>query len=387
MEKDRNIIFPAGVISLHTTKEKRNNALLSNSERAKQTATMNTTEYLRDTILARSNIYRSYSSDGGVIQTMEPAYPYSYGGIMIIAAPESVANPDGKPEMEQGRVKTRNIYDCSEGMQVEYFRQTIANILTHENLYLPGEHRKGLDDVYVMAYENTNPAVSDEITRVPRSIALPHMLVIRRGPWLQEDRKQLSKYSLHIEQNLLKEQEWFEKFYSQYTKMVDESVPEVVDTTGLYFRTLPPYGYTLSTSIEADVSIGQQAQMLARLMSANNNFYRDSMEKVMDEFDNIRQQRRQIKIAAHGGNHIPPKLVKDIFVPQPSYRTYIYYRNRKLNVTICPEFISPTGALEGMGLGSEWGTDKEKLYTDEELLQFKTIYSEILRNMLQSTDS
>ena len=75
--------------------------------------------------------------------------------------------------------------------------------------------------------------------------------------------------------------------------------------------------------------------------------------------------------------------VKDTLPLQPSYRTYLYYRNGELAITISPMFITTLGAMEGMETAVNRGLQHEKIFTDDELTHFFGNLSGRLQTLLE----
>ena len=72
---------------------------------------------------------------------------------------------------------------------------------------------------------------------------------------------------------------------------------------------------------------------------------------------------------------------------QPSYRTYLYYKDGSLTATISPMFITTLGAMEGMETAVNRGLHHEKAFTDEEMTTFFERLSGRLHTLLDDESS
>ena len=62
--------------------------------------------------------------------------------------------------------------------------------------------------------------------------------------------------------------------------------------------------------------------------------------------------------------------INGVIVPQPSYRTYIYYRPESLCVTISPVFMVPVGAVEALDIKVHRNPGNTHPYSSEEMQTF-----------------
>jgi hypothetical protein len=372
--RDLQILLPPGVLHIHSDTESTSTTLMKKKDKAYSVLPQNTLEYLRQHFIEIDNLY-SKRLNGGIALTMEPSKPYSYGGVMVVAAHEEIAS--GASAIEK-QIRTYNIYDYEPELQIEYFRQIIASLKAQALTELPRSDIQA--DPRAIAIENTQVKISDFENKMARSIALPHANVIKIGGWIDSTTPAPNSYGLHVEQEFMQSEEQFLKFIdfccAHLSRDTEHSIVEVFKEIQL--RGEPPFGYTLTTSINFDDSLGDQSKELTFLLNENHHIYEEfSLTRIDEE-----NQRRKNKYRPLGAKTAHLKSVESQIIPQPSYRTYIYFIDGKLRVTISPSILSTAGVVEAVGIYFHRSPNNPRAYTDEELKLFQNQFSSNLIEQL-----
>jgi len=76
--------------------------------------------------------------------------------------------------------------------------------------------------------------------------------------------------------------------------------------------------------------------------------------------------------------------VEDTIIPQPSYRTYIYFdENDKLSITISPVVFSTTAALEASDVFVHRSPQYTIPFTPKQMASYKELFEKRLNEILQ----
>ena len=316
-----------------------------------------------------------------MVQIMTPSSPYAHGGVMVVAAsPELLAANEKTPEEV---VRTETAFDLTPEMRIEYYKQILASIQAEEDTLLPNR-----DNGKVMAYENTVPSISNEDHRLPRTIALPHMHVLKGGEWVNEAVLPPRPHGFGLEQKIAQDEDLFGRFRDEwFVPYVDTLSLEDSEMPSLEMRSKTPYGYTIASKITRDSPLEKQARDLSHLLIAHHAAYSDFATQEARRTDATRTQRRH-EFMKRTGVILPPlPSVAETLPLQPSYRTYLYYRDGLLTATISPMFITTLGAMEGMETAVNRGLHHEKAFTDEEITSFFEKLSGRLHALLDDESS
>lgn len=300
--------------------------------------------------------------------------------MVVAASPELLAANEKAPDEV---VRTETAFDLTPEMRVEYFKQILASIQAEEDTLLPN-----CDNGKVIAYENTVPSISNEDHRLPRTIALPHMHILKGGDWVNEATLPPRPHGFSLEQRIAQDAGLFERFRDEWFVPYVGTLPiEESEMPSLEMRSKTPYGYTIASKIDRDDPLEKQAQALSSLLIANHAAYSDFAAEEARRTDNIRAQRRHEFMRKTGT--ILPQLpsVTETLPLQPSYRTYLYYREGLLTATISPMFITTLGAMEGMETAVNRGLHHKKAFTDEEMASFFERLSGHLHTLLDDESS
>ena len=137
-------------------------------------------------------------------------------------------------------------------------------------------------------------------------------------------------------------------------------------------RQVKPYGYTIATEISQSQPLDRQADQLRKIMSLTHATYKVYMDSKLKLLDYERSKTKN--------NRRP---VADLIIPQPSYRSYIYYDEELLRVTISPEILSSTGAIDACGVGVEWNKNIPNPFKGDEQNIFYKTFSKLLGSTLK----
>lgn len=334
--RDLQIILPPGILRIHSSTESTSTTSMKKDDKAKRTLPQNTSEYLREHFLNIDSLYNCRIEGRGAVLTIEPSKAYSYGSVMVVAMHEELVSGTSQ---KQALVETYNIYDYNYELQKEYFRQILAGIKAHIYTELP--HCAVESDPRAIAVENTQVKISDFEHKMARSIALPHANVIKIGDWIDSTTPAPRDYGFRKEQKYTQSQELFHEFKEFfYSNLCDEISNHSGVITDIQQRGVPPYGYTLSTSMNLNDFLVEQAEVLSFLLGKNHNLYKNFVLQRIEKESRIREFKH--KQAGYG----KPKRIEDQIIPQPSYRTYIYFINGQLRITISPAIFSTAGVIE-----------------------------------------
>jgi hypothetical protein len=281
---------------------------------------------------------------------------------MVVAAGKNLFTNTGK-ESPDDIIKTETAFDLEEDIRKEYFKQILACIQAEEDTLLPRKDHGSL----VVAYENNMANISTATHRLPRTIALPHSHVIKGGDWFNEYEFPERPHGFKLETKFLQDEQLFKRFLQVWKSFFQNNgltIPEV------HMRTEAPFGYTILCLVDRSDPLKEQARYISNLLMANHNIYNDFLSSEIDRIDIKRKLRKKDLNQTTGADSQYNKTLSDIFLLQPSYRTYIYYDNHMLRVTISPMFLAPVGALQAMDTGIHRSTNHIKHFLDEELDDF-----------------
>lgn len=381
---DSRPFFPAGSIEIHFPAARGNDTALDISEAAAVTRAANEAWILRRNFIdGITPVHRSFFPGKGMVEIMVPSSPYAYGGVMVASVHNSLLTAEAA-DLQNLTVPTETAFDLDPDLRNEYYRQILAGIQAEEDIPLP----RGDTDGKVIAYENTVVSISNEQHRLPRSIVLPHMHIIKGGDWVNSSDKPPRPHGFDLEQRLSQNADLFARFRDQWFMPALERsrVPDALPALSLELRKTTPYGYTIATGIRRNEPLSQQARKLADLLCVNHEINTAFTEREIELVDESRARRR--KEFAQNNGMLLPKLpsVKRAAPLQPAYRTYLYYREGELAVTVSPIFLTALGAMEGMETAVSRGLQHGKIFTDDELAHFFEGLSNRLQTLLGSDD-
>jgi len=328
-------------------------------EAAAITERINTTESLHERFVQIPSIYSKRAPGQAMVEIIEPSSFYAYGGVMVIAVDASVVDfRKGESDGTQ-KVSAKNIFAYEREVRVEYYRQILSCIQAEELIQLPDEENMG-KKFPVVAFEQTTVAVSNRKKRLSRSVALSHTHVIKMGGWFDAEYKTPSKFGFRFEQKMLQNATWFEEF----KVLLLESLKPITELSSgdviVTIRDTVPFGYTISLRLSSFPSINQQALALGEVLLKHSAVYSDFAMEQVRKVDSNRELR--------GSSGKRP--INGVIVPQPSYRTYIYYRPESLCVTISPVFMVPVGAVEALDIKVHRNPGNTHPYSSEEMQTF-----------------
>ncbi len=360
---DSKFIFKKGQIEMHDPHIQREANFRRNREQAAALTRMrNTRKALEDNFLRISPLYRTNFPQKGFVQVMLPTSIYAYGGVMVVAAGKALFSNTGR-ESPDDIIKTETAFDLEEGIRKEYFRQILACIQAEEDTLLP---RKDYNTL-VVAYENNMADISTTTHRLPRTISLPHSHVIKSGDWFNESELPIKPCGFKLETKFLQNERLFKRFLQTWRRFFQDNgfaVPEV------RMRIEAPFGYTILCPVNHSDPLQEQAEYISALLMNHHKMYGD--------FVSLEINRVNIKRKLHKKD----KTFSNVFSLQPSYRTYIYYDNNMLRVTISPMLLSSVGALQAMDAGIHRSYDHAKLFSDDELDDFFSRFTNKLTEKL-----
>lgn len=374
---DDETFFKQGTIEVHFPAARGNDTQLNRTEAAALTRAANRVDILkRNFIEGITPVFRRQVGEDGMVQIMTPSSPYAYGGVMVVAASSELLAADEKnPETV---VRTETAFDLQPEVRIEYYKQILASIQAEEDTLLPN-----CDNGKVMAYENTVPSISNEDHRLPRTIALPHMHVLKGGEWVNESVLPPRPHGFSLEQKIAQDEGLFRRFRDEWFLPYIDTLPlEESEMPSLEMRSETPYGCTIASKIARNNPLEKQAQDLSNLLIAHHAAYSDFAVQEAQRTDDIRTQRRHEFMKKTGVILPSLRSVAETFPLQPSYRTYLYYRNGLLMATVSPMFITTLGAMEGMETAVNRGLHHEKIFTDEQMASFFGSLSERLNTLL-----
>jgi hypothetical protein len=366
---DSASFFPTGSIEIHFPAPRGNDTLLNKAEAAALTRAANAAPVLRRNFIdGITPVFRNNLPGKGMVEIMVPSSPYAYGGVMVVSAGEKLLTTE-HADLTDLEVSTETAFDLEPELRQEYYRQILASIQAEEDVALP---RRDMDG-RVIAYENTVLSISNEQHRLPRTIVLPHMHIIKSGDWINGKVLPPRPLGFELEQRLSRSSDLFTRFKDQwFTPAMQQS--DTLDTMSalpsLELRDATPFGYTMATKIAREEPLDQQAQRLSDLLCTHHQVITEFAESEVQRVDESRAKRR--KAFMQNSGMILPKLpsIKNMIPLQPSYRTYLYYRDGELTVTISPLLLTTLGAMEGMETAVNRGLQHEKIFTDNELTDF-----------------
>lgn len=352
--------------------------ILTNAHMAELTRGLNRPDEIRRRFIDIQPLFRRDLPGIGMVQVMVPTSQYGYGGVMVVAARETLSVIDD--EGGQGSVVATDAnVDLDPALQYEYYRQTLASIQAEEDLSLP----RADEMARVVAFENTSASISTERHRLPRTIALPHMQVIRDGSWITEASNLTRPHGFRLEQTLLQDQDLFTRFNDRWKASLPEAVRlEAGGTVDLYQRGSPPYGYTIDGHINRSDPLDEQARRATHLLQASHDIYSGFVRDEALATDESRRIHRGARSANDEQEQYSSRPLSNVMMLQPSYRTYIYYHDDELRITICPMFLASVGALEAMNTAVDRSPNNSLLYTDEEIADFLMRFTVRLQTLI-----
>lgn len=173
-----------------------------------------------------------------------------------------------------------------------------------------------------------------------------------------------------------------EKFRAGFDTAFAQKFVEYV-APKIKLRTSDPYGYTIE--VNRQDSLTEEAKIFANVLNFHHSIYTDFAEDEITEIDERR--RSQIgsnELVRQSNAHRPS--IRSSLVPQPSYRTYIYYRDHSLCATISPEFMTPVGAIEAAGMEVSRSPKHGASYTEDEMRSFMEELRLKIENTLIESD-
>src|SRR5271166_2036834 len=376
---DNNKLLKRGKLELHTRVEATQNSKFTKHSAAELTQRVNTFEHLKTNLIDTGFIRRDVSRAGALVQTIYPTSPYGYGGVMVIAADSEdlKKSPDASDEV----VKTKNIYDLDQDAQRLYFQQIIASMIAMKSIALPGEEKKAYGDYpAVIATENTTADVSNRQHRIGRTIALPHVHVFKSNQWTNENAEIPMPFHIRAERRLLSRPDMFKEF----STFITQEMPNVSLTPEhfkLSYRNSPPVGYTITTQLSSSTPLPKLTDQLTAIMRFNHSSLARWVRSKIDETNTIRAT-----IEEPAGAQASPTRpsVEDTIIPQPSYRTYIYFdENDKLSITISPVVFSTTAALEASDVFVHRSPQYTSPFTPEQMASYKELFEKRVNEILQ----
>lgn len=367
MEIDSKILIPPGTIRIYSENKRVNNSALSDKERFNQVLRINSPENL-SRILTSDPLYKSEYYGAGIVETVIPETQYSYGGVMVVASDGKFFRDEALTQHKT--VSAFSIFDCNPESQHEYFMQIIANILSQKLISLPKEVDNE-NEADIIAYENFNITLGNEHRRVPRSLSLPHTMIIRNGFWIDRSVLPKSAYSQRVEEKILIDDQLLGEFKNIFfnSLKISESMP-LKETIKLLKRDTRPFGYTLDLGVSIRDNVAYQAEALRLVLSFNLNIFSNYVFHRLKSIDDDRRALDKKR-----------KSLFDVLIPQPSYRSYIYYDKGNLRVTISPEIFSRLGAIDAAGAGIDWNS-ATNTYSKDELSNFYSNYKRVLKDIL-----
>lgn len=273
--------------------------------------------------------------DGYVVSEVIPTAPYTEEGVMVCA---------GNPEELRSNVNTQSIYDLPKKVQEEYWRTVLANLVVFGEDSDRARFR-------ILATENTTPRTSRK-HRTSRTLDIPHVQINRF------DRKNADQggnivESLLLEQKILQDERRVYNFAENVCKDLDLS-PKA--------RQIEPYGYVLELPIDEITAIPKVSDF-QRVMELHHEAYTREAKQLVRQLRDVNQKR---------------------IIPQPSYRTYIFFDEGKLKIIISPEFISHAGVTEAAGLETVRTSEATPQFSEEKLLKFKQKKAARVKEILDS---
>jgi hypothetical protein len=379
---DDQMFFKRGTIEVHFQAARGNDTQLNRIEAAALTRAANRVDVLKTNFLdGITPIFRKRVGEDGIIQIMTPSSPYAYGGVMVVAASRSLLDADNATPDKV--VQTETAFDLTPEMRQEYYRQILSGIKAEEDTLLPDR-----DNGKVIAYENTVPSISNENYRLPRTIALPHMHIVKGGDWVNENILPLRPHGFSLEQEIAQDERLLQKFrnrwFNPYSSSQFMAESEILS---LKMRSRAPYGYTMTSKIARDSTLEAQAEALSNLLVSHHAAYSDFATQQAQTVDQARTQRRY-EFTKRVGIILPQlSSVSEKLPLQPSYRTYLYYTNGFLNATISPIITTTLGAMEGMETAVNRGLHHEKAFTDQQMALFFKCLSIRLHTLLDNVSA
>ncbi len=353
--KDSQVLIPQGTLKVYSHVEGTSTTTMNRLAKASRAREQNTGEYLAKNLLdTDSSLYSSRILGSGLVLAMEPINIYGYGDIMVVAATESVLNAISNSQGDQV-VDTFNIFDCDDTLQTEYYRYLLATLRAQNKTPFPNQMSDKKPDA--MIFENTAVSVSTDKHRMTRSIALPHAHIVKVGDWIDQRENGRSTFVSRAENKLLKDEMLFNMFRDFFESSIGQ---ERVAYTDIKHRSSPPYGYTISLPINWNEEFYQQAKTLKDFMAMHHQVYSKFSDIILEQMNQNRSRNSQRA----------KKPIESQVIPQPSYRTYIYYLDENLMLTISPEAISTTGVIEGAEVFIKRGPNYLPNCDEQELAKF-----------------
>lgn len=261
--------------------------------------------------------------DGNVVSEVSPSAPFAEGGVMVCAG--------NLGRIREGKNATQNIYDFPPDVQKTYWQLVLANLLVLHDLTADTAQYR------IVATENTTPRTSEEY-RTSRTLPFPH-IQINRFDVSEIQPGEVEMPSLAVEQRILRRKSAMQEFvYTLYEKMGQLiSRPQI--------RQAEPYGYTLEFPITTDTALAN-IDLFQRVMQKHHNAYASQSQEILSGLRESNQRR---------------------VIPQPSYRTYVFFDRGNLKTIISPEFLSHAGVTEAAGVQTVRATSILPRFTQEEL--------------------
>jgi len=355
-KKDNHGFFPRGILRLNSDKKVSNSRRVPTIESAARISLMNTPQELYERFVKIEPIFRKNTA-GGLVETLTPSTQYSAVSLMVVAIPNEIVghiNSGG-----HDRIETQNIFAYPDDSKQEYYLQTLCAIKAMEQARLGNDLVRG-----VMAYENTTLSVSTTESRVSRSLVLPHVQIVQSHFPLKQAQ------GLYFPPGYALESKWLqdENQYSEFVHTLSAELASVDDLENIEVlqRSDKPYGYTLMLSSTKDGSLSKESKRLSKLLIANDK----ALAQFLPE-----------KTAGLSERSITGTNRKTIIL-QPTYRTYIYFVDGLLRVTISPEILAPLGSLENLGFEVSKGPDEPVRYSKEEIESHSIELINVFKNLL-----
>lgn len=362
LDREKRKLFPNGKMKLPVERISDTNQVgqnMSVKTAAEVTRHINTETYIRENFVHGQMLYRRMFDDG-MVQIMLPTTQYSYGGVMVVAI-----DMRKQKMLGDALVPAQNSFTLPKVMSEEYYRQILASLRAAEKTPHTGGGGECMS--VALAYENTTVDVSNDEHRIPRSLALPHAQVITSGPWIASEEAIRKTFRTRSEQKLLSNEKWFVNFMSFAESELARKHPENATSFNFKLRAESPFGYSLQISDGAS-SITADAKRLTEMLRIHHEIYGAYAKHAIDERDKARRTKA-------GHERLP---ISKLLIPQPSYRTYVYYEDGALRVTISPAFLAADGAIEALDISIIRSRENERMYSPAEV---DTYMSELTGNI------
>src|SRR3989344_8318268 len=325
---------------------------------AVRSAEQNTLTHLKENIFRPDrNLLPGSLGKGqnGRIVLIRPTGPYTESTLMGVALEDKIFTDPGElesyntGEKEIKIVKSKVIYDLPPNLQIEYWKVVMATLTAYNKVF------SEIDNKHVIAVvENVVPATSDDY-RTSKSLRPSHFHVIAINTDFIEAQDPFI-FPPHL-QHLQEEIDHFigkQKLMGEFTKRIHDKLPdsekEKLEENGLKFVTTPPLGYEFSFKVSPEELL-KDPKFVQECMLANHNI-----------FAKIAKLARAVVegVGKYGES-------KWDIIPQPAYRKYIYIKDGKLCMRICPVLKSSAGPMETLFLDYERDPKNKREFEDKKL--------------------